>query len=87
MALYLFAIILYMPLYSTFNFYYLLFFIFWLRWVFVAVHGLSLVRASGSNSSLRCTGFSCSGFSCCGARALGARDSVVATGPRVCELQ
>ena len=33
---------------------------FWLRWVFVAVRGISLVVMSG-------------GFSCCGARALGAR--------------
>ena len=31
---------------------------FWLRWVFVAVHGLSLVAASGGCSSLRCAGFS-----------------------------
>ena len=31
---------------------------FWLRWVFVAAHGLSLVAASGGYSSLRCTGFS-----------------------------
>ena len=30
----------------------------WLRWVFVAVCGLSLVVASGGYSSLRCTGFS-----------------------------
>ena len=31
---------------------------FWLRWVFVAVCGLSLVAASGGYSSLRCAGFS-----------------------------
>ena len=31
---------------------------FWLRWVFVDAHGLSLVEASGACSSLRCTGFS-----------------------------
>ena len=31
---------------------------FWLRWVFVAVCGLSLAAASGGYSSLRCTGFS-----------------------------
>ena len=30
-----------------------LFIYFWLRWVFVAVHGLSLVVASGGHSSLR----------------------------------
>ena len=35
-----------------------LFIYFWLHWVFVAVHGLSLVAASGGNSSLQCTGFS-----------------------------
>ena len=31
---------------------------FWLHWVFVAAHGLSLVAASGGFSSLRCAGFS-----------------------------
>ena len=31
---------------------------FWLCWVFVAVHGLSLVAESRGYSSLRCTGFS-----------------------------
>ena len=31
---------------------------FWLHWVFVAAHGLSLVAASRSYSSLRCVGFS-----------------------------
>ena len=30
---------------------------FWLRCVFVAVHGLSLVAVSGGYSSLWCTGF------------------------------
>ena len=35
-----------------------LFIYFWLRWVFVAVRGLSLVVVSGGYSSLRCTGFS-----------------------------
>ena len=57
-----------------FNFIY-----FWLRWVFVAARGLSLVAASGGYSSLRCAGFSllwllllrsmgsrCVGFSSCG---------------------
>ena len=59
-----------------------LFIYFWLCWVFVAVHGLSLVAASGAYSSLRCTGFSLrwllllrstgsrrAGFSSCGTRA------------------
>ena len=31
---------------------------FWLRWVFVAARGLSLVAVSGGYSSLRCAGFS-----------------------------
>ena len=31
---------------------------FWLCWVFVAAHRLSLVAASGGSSSLRCAGFS-----------------------------
>ena len=35
-----------------------IFFFFWLHWVFSAVHGLSLVAASGGYSSLRCMGFS-----------------------------
>ena len=35
-----------------------LFIYLWLRWVFVAVRGLSLVAASGSYSSLWCTAFS-----------------------------
>ena len=43
---------------------YLFIYYFWLRWVFIAAHGLSLAAASG-------------GYSCCGARALGLRASVV----------
>ena len=35
-----------------------IYFYLWLSWVFVAVHGLSLVVASGGYSSLQCTGFS-----------------------------
>ena len=55
---------------------------FWLRWVFVAARGLSLVVASGDYSSLWCVGFSLrwllllrstgsrrAGFSSCGAQA------------------
>ena len=55
---------------------------FWLRWVFVAARGLSLVAASEGCSSLRCMGFSLrwilllqstgsrhAGFSSCGTRA------------------
>ena len=54
----------------------------WLRWVFAAARGLSLVVASGGHSSLRCAGFSlqwplplgstgsrCVGFSSCGSQA------------------
>ena len=39
-------------------FYFYLFIYFWLRWVFVAACGLSLVAVSGGYSSLRCAGFS-----------------------------
>ena len=63
-------------LFLRFNFIY-----FWLHWVFVAVHGLSLVAASGGYSMctgfslrwlllLRSTGSRCAGFSSCGSRAL-----------------
>ena len=60
-----------------------LFIYFWLRWVFIAVHRLSLVAASSGYSSLRCGGFSLwwllllrstgsrrTSFSSCGSRAL-----------------
>ena len=44
---------------SFFNkFIYLLFIYFWLHWVFVAAHGLSLVVLSRGYSSLWCVGFS-----------------------------
>ena len=48
---------------------FILFMYFWLRWVFVAVRGLSLVAMSRGYSSLRYVGFSL--------RALGARASGV----------
>ena len=50
-----------------------LFIYFWLRWVFVAVRGLSLVV------TLRCGARAshCGGFSCCRAQALGVWASVV----------
>ena len=68
-------VILFFPL--IFN-YLFIYFYFWLRWVFVAVCGLSLVAASRGYSSLQCAGFShCGGFSRCGARAVGAWVSVV----------
>ena len=38
--------------------YLFIYFYFWLRWVFVAAHGLSLVAASRVYSSLRCADFS-----------------------------
>ena len=61
-----------------FNKFIYLFIYFWLHWVFIAAHGLSLVAASGGYSSLWCMGFSlqwlvlwstgsrCAGFSSCG---------------------
>ena len=58
---------------------FILFIYLWLRWVFVAARGLSLVAVSGGYSSLRCPGFllwwllllwstgsRCVGFSSCG---------------------
>ena len=67
----------------VFSFIYFIYsFLFWLRWVFVAVHGLSLVEVSGGYPSLRCmdfslqqllllqlqsTGYRRAGFSSCGA--------------------
>ena len=61
---------------------FILFIYFWLRWVFLAAIGLSLVAASRDYSSLRCAGFSlwwllllrstgsrCAGFSSCGMQA------------------
>ena len=64
------------------NLFIYLFIYFWLRWVFVAVHGLSLIAATKGYSSLWCAGFSlrwlfllwsmgsrCMGFSSCGTRA------------------
>ena len=38
--------------------FFILFIYFWLRWVFVAVRGLSLVVVSWGYSALQCTGFS-----------------------------
>ena len=65
---------------------FILFIYFWLRWVFIAAHGLSLAVAIGGYSSLRCAGFSLqwfvllqstgsrrAGFSSCGMRALECR--------------
>ena len=44
---------------------------FWLRWVFIAARGLSLVVARGGYSCCSVWASYCGGFSCCGARALG----------------
>ena len=70
-----------LPFFSLF-FSFLFFLCFWLRWVFIAAHGLSLVAASGGYSSLWCAGFlllwplllrstgsRCTGLSSCGTRA------------------
>ena len=54
------------------------FFFFWLCWVFVAAHGLSLVAVRGATLHCGARASHCSGFSCCRARALGAWASVVA---------
>ena len=50
---------------------------FWLRWVFVAGRGLSLVVASGGYSSLRCTDCSLQWLLLLRSRALGVWASVV----------
>ena len=65
---------------------------FWLRWVFIAAHRLSLVAASGDYSLLWCVGFSLQwllllwstgsrrvGFSSCGSQALERRLSSCGT--------
>ena len=65
-----------------YKFIYFIYLFFWLRWVFVAACGLSLVVESGGFSSLWCAGFSLqwllllqslgsrhAGFSSCGTRA------------------
>ena len=77
---------------------FILFISFWLRWVFVAAHGLSLVAASGDYSSLWCAGFSlqspllwstgsrCVGFSSCGSRALECRLSSCGSRALECRL-
>ena len=48
----------------------LLFFFFWLSWVFVAAHGLSLAVVSGTTIHCSARASHCSGFSCCRAWAL-----------------
>ena len=76
----LFFQFLYLFVFFFINLFYL--FIFWLRWVFIAVRGLSLIEVSGGCSSLPCVGFSlwwllllwstgsrCTGFSSCSTQA------------------
>ena len=56
-----------------------IYFIFWLWWVFVAAHRLSLVAASRGYSLLQLTGFSLQWlFCCCKTQAVGIQASVVA---------
>ena len=50
---------------------------FWLCWVRVAAHGVSLVAARGATLCCGAQTSHCGSFSCCGARALGAWASVV----------
>ena len=44
---------------------------FWLRWVFVAACGISLVPRMGAALGWGVRASPCGGFSCCGAQALG----------------
>ena len=60
-----------------YKFIYLFVFYFWLRWVFIAARGLSLVAESRGYSLLWCAGFSLWWLLLLGARALGTRASVV----------
>ena len=53
-------------------FYKFIYFYFWLHWVFVAAHGLSLVAMRGATLCCGAGASHCYGFSCCRARALGA---------------
>ena len=56
---------------------FILFIYFWLCWVFVAAHGLSLVARAGATLHCGARASHCSDFSCCRAQALGARASAV----------
>ena len=51
---------------------------FWLYWVFVTAHGLSLVEVRRDYSLVAAQLSHCGGFSCCGAQALGTWVSEVA---------
>ena len=65
------------PLCLNFFLFINLFIYFWLRWVFVAARGLSLVAESRAALRHGVRASHCGGFSCCGAQALGAQASVV----------
>ena len=51
---------------KIFKNFYLFIYYFWLRWVFIALCGLSLVGANGGYSSLHCSGFSLGWLLLCG---------------------
>ena len=86
--------------YKNFYFIYLfILFYFWLCWVFVAAHRLSLLEVSGGYSLLQCMGFSlrwllllrsmgsrCAGFSSCGSWALECRLSSCGSRALECRL-
>ena len=57
------------------SFFFLIYF--WLRWVFVAARGFSLVARAGATVCCGAQASHCGGFSCCRARAIGAQSSVV----------
>ena len=59
------------------SFKHLFLYYFWLPWVSVAVHGLSLVWVSRGCPSCGARTSHCGGFSCCAALAVGAQTSVV----------
>ena len=67
-----------LPLQSFFFNKLILFIYFWLRWVFIAPHGLSLLAAREVTLHCGVRASHCSGFSCCEAQALGVQASVVA---------
>ena len=64
---------------TIFLYLFIYFIYFWLRWVFVAVRGLSLVAASRGYSSLRCPSFSLRWLLLLRTRALGTQASVAVT--------
>ena len=70
---------------GTFIYLFIYLFIYWLSWVFIAAHGLSLVEASRGYTSLRCMDFSSRWLLLLWSVGLGARASeVVACGLSSC---